>query len=78
MYHAVDAGSLSTEYSLSATPIGFYDTPIDNLYPKLGLYQFDLPAVDSSMHTKGLFVFRDAAGTPTITAAGLLALLRSV
>lgn len=81
-YHAVNGGASSLEHSISAgTALGINDSLANNLYPKLGLYQFELNGSAPSetvMHTKGLFVFRDEAGTPTLSVDALLALMRSV
>jgi hypothetical protein len=71
LFHAPPAG----------TAIGINDSVVNGLYPKLGLYYFELngtapPAV--TMHTKGMYVFRDAAGSPQLSVAGLLSLLRSI
>lgn len=79
VWNAAGSGPLSVQYSLTNTPIGLYDTIADNLYPKLGLYQFNLPLpAETTMYTKGIYVFRDEAGSPTITPDGLLSLLKSV
>lgn len=78
VYRAVGSGSMSLYYELTGTPIGIWDTPANQLFSKLGLYQFDMPAVDTTMHSKGMFVWRDESGSPELTAAGLIALLRSI
>jgi len=81
-YHAVNSGAASLEHSISAsTALGINDSVANNLYPKLGLYQFELNGAAPSetvMHTKGMFVFRDEAGTPTLSFDALLALMRSI
>ena len=76
IWRQIDNGAETLLHDISGVPVGYYDTPTDKLFAKLGLYQFELPASDFTAHTKGLYVFRGQTATPSLTPSGLFAMLR--
>jgi hypothetical protein len=81
-WRAINGGAAELFHAPAAgTEIGINDSVENGLYPKLGMYYFDLygtPPPALTMHTKGMYVFRDAAGSPQLSVAGLLSLLRKI
>lgn len=77
IWRQIDAGAETLLHDISGVPVGYYDTPTDRLFAKLGLYQFELPATDFTAHSKGLYVFRGETGAPVLSSAGLFAMLRT-
>lgn len=73
---AVGSGSKTQIFDMSGSMFGFSDMDPNTIFPKIGVYRWARD-VRVTTHGNGLVIFRDEPGTPSITADGLLALLRS-
>jgi hypothetical protein len=78
VWRKINSGSVSQLANRSDVPISYYDVPADTHYMKSGMYQWDEPPSDRTMYTKGVMMFQDLAGTPTLTETALMALLDSL
>ena len=80
VWQATGDGSLTKVVDRSG-PVGYNeDTP--TTAQKFGLYRWDSWAGDSQQtrtaYTKGLYIFKDTAGSPALNEQSMLALLRSI
>lgn len=78
IWRKINNGALSQIASRFDVPISYYDVPANTHYLKPGMYQWDVPANDRTMYTKGVQMLLDAPGTPTLDATVLMQLLDSL
>jgi len=78
IWRQVNAGAETQIVDRSGIPIGFADMVANGCYLKAGLYGWDAGAPQRTTYTKGVILLREETGNPTITAAEMFTLLRSL
>lgn len=77
-WHQINSGSETMIVDRSDVMIGYADMLANECYVKPGLYSWSASDAARTMYTKGMIVMRDAGGVPTITAAEMFNLVRSL
>jgi len=78
VWRQVDDGSETLIVDRSDVPIGYADMVANGCYLKMGLYAWDSGAPQRTTYTKGGILLHEETGNPTITAAEMFTLLRSL
>lgn len=78
VWQQVNAGSETQVVDRSDVAIGYVDMNANDCYVKMGLYGSVSTYPVRTTYTKGVVVLREASGTPTITAAEMFNLVRSL
>lgn len=78
VWRQVNSGTETLIADRADVMIGYADMLANACYMKLGLYGWDTGAPQRTTYTKGGILLKEAAGSPTLSASVLFALLRSL